>query len=225
MRFIPYVRASTKDKQTPEHQLPEIERWAATHGHQLQPPEIERESGRNDDRPVWNDVLTRVLRGDADGVVAVDMTRFARSAVHLIQVSEALRKAGRHMACVRQPIDTTTPVGRYVFGNFALLAQLIAELGQDSISKGIAFARDKRAVAGKPGSWGRQREAVPALALAFARRLRGEGLSWRTVAVRLYDAGYAQPPRARGRSAHLRRPWPTGTLRRAVQLDAAERGE
>lgn len=217
MKLIPYLRASTKDKQTPEHQLPEIERWAAAHSHELLSAAIERESGRNDDRPIWNEVLARVLRGEADGVVAVDMSRFARSAVHLIQVSELLRKAGRHMACVRQPLDTTTPVGRYVFGNFALLGQLIVELGQDAVAKGIAFSRDKRKAAdGTPGAWGRRRELLPGPVLLKARALRAAGLSWRRVSARLFAAGYAQPARSTGKRKHPPRAWPIGTLRDAL---------
>lgn len=224
MRFIPYLRASTKNLQTPEHQLPEIERWAVANGHELLAPVVERESGRNDDRPEWNAVLGRVLRGEADGVVSVDMSRFARSAQHLLQVAAALRKAGRHMACTRQPIDTSTPAGRFTFTIFAALAELVADLGRDAVAKGIAFSRDKRKKAGQSAAWGRRQEQVPPATLRAAGELQAAGLSLRRVSARLYAAGHAQPARDRGRSAHPARPWPVPTLQRAlarVQLAVA----
>ncbi len=213
MKFIPYARASTKDKQRPELQVEELQAWAARNGHELLPAVVETESGRNDARPKWNSVLDRVLAGEADGIVSVELSRFGRSTKHLLQVSEALRKAGRHLVCTRQRIDTTDAMGRLVFTLLAAVAQFEAELTAERIANTIATVR-----AGRPDkSWGRQRAEVQPEALALAALWLDAGESWRKVCVRLAAEGYEQPPKRKaGRVVRPARPWPTGTLRDAI---------
>jgi len=211
MKFILYARASTKDKQQPEHQLSELRLWVLSKGHEIAEEITERESGRKDDRPEWQRALEAVLCGRAAGIASVELSRFGRSTRHLLEVAQAIEQAGGHLVCTRQPIDTTTSVGRLVFTLLAAVATFEAELTAERVRAGVAYAMKQRG-----GAWGRRRESIPLEAVQLARHLRAEGLSWLQVSMRLHKEGYAQPPRTHGRSAHLRRPWPTGTLRDAV---------
>jgi DNA invertase Pin-like site-specific DNA recombinase len=212
MRFVLYARASTKDKQHPEHQIAELRTEAARRGWVVASEVIETESGMKDDRPKLQAALDMVLSGAADGLAAVELSRVGRSLAHLLKISKALDAAGRHLVCTRQSqsIDTTTPIGRLVFAVLGACAEFEAEIIRERVLAGVRAKRDKNG-----GSWGRGREAVPAKAVWLARNLRAEGMAWRTVASTLAAAGQAQPARDRGRSAHPKRPWPVGTLRDA----------
>lgn len=211
MRFIAYARASTQDNQTPEHQIAELRAWAATHGHEIVLEVVERASGTKDDRPLWKDVLTRVLRSEADGIAAVELSRFARSAAHLLNVAKSLRTHDRHLVVTRRRIDTTTPEGRLLFTIQAALDEYVADIGRDAIRSGIKFARSRNG-----GTWGRRRELDDDTRLR-ARYHRAQGLSWSQVSAELAREGFVQPARSGGRSAHERRPWPVGTLRNALR--------
>lgn len=211
MRFVLYARASTKDKQHPEHQIAELRAEAARRGWTIEQEFIEHESGRKDERPMWLAALGRVLTGHADGVAAVELSRFGRSTRHLLDVANAIREAGGHLVCTRQPIDTTTPVGRLVFTMLAALAEFEADLVRERVIAGVRHAKLRRG-----GAWGRGRETIPPVALSLASAARQVGKSWRETASVLANAGYAQPARSHGRSAHPSRPWPIGTLRDAM---------
>jgi len=220
MRFILYARASTKDKQNPEHQIAELRTWATGRGHEVVAAEIERESGRKDDRPVFGALLGRVLRREADGLACTELSRFGRSVAHLLEVSKALEQAGAELVCTRQPVDTTTPAGRLLFTVLAAVAAFEADLTRERVRAGVAYAIKQRG-----GAWGRQRETVPPEALESAIWYRSRGASWRGISELLAAAGWKQPARAHGRSAHPARPWPIGTLRDAlarVELPPAE---
>jgi putative DNA-invertase from lambdoid prophage Rac len=211
MRFILYARASTKDKQHPEHQIAELRTEAARRGWSIVDEVTEKESGRKDDRPMWVAALDRVLLGEADGIASVELSRWGRSTQHLLQVSAALRAAGRHLVCTRQPIDTTTPAGRLLFTMLAAVAEFEADLTRERVRAGVAAAKTRRG-----GTWGRTREHLDAVALRLAEQGLDNGLSWRQLSAALAAAGYVQPARAEGKSKHPARPWPTGTLRDAL---------
>jgi len=211
VRFVLYARASTKDKQNPEHQLAELEAEAARRGWTVVRKIIERESGRKDDRAEWTAAVDAVLAGQADGVASTELSRWGRSTSHLLEVSAAFREAGKHLVCTRQPIDTTTPVGRLLFVLLAAVAEFEADITRERVRAGVRYAIAKRG-----GAWGRMREHVPRATVLAAMDLRQAGLSWRRTAARLYAVGHAQPARDRGRSAHPARPWSVPTLQRAI---------
>lgn len=219
MKVILYARASTRDKQNPEHQMAELIDWALGRGHEVVCSQTEHASGRRDDRPVWSDLLGRVLRGEADAIVATELSRFGRSTKHLLEVAHALAAHGRHLVCTRQPIDTTSPVGKLVFTILGAVAEFEVDLTRERVAAAVQQAKAKRG-----GAWGRQREQVPGAVLREAASMRAQLLPWRMVSALLARHGHVQPARAHGRSAHPARPWPVGTLRAAlarVQLPPA----
>jgi DNA invertase Pin-like site-specific DNA recombinase len=215
MRFVLYARASTKDKQQPEHQIAELRTEAERRQWVIVAEFIEKESGRKDDRPLWEETLRLIRTNQADGVASVRLSRFARSTAHLCTLEREFREAGKMMVCTRQPVDTSTPMGRAFFRILAVIDELEAEITQENVTIAVRKAIDARG-----GAWGRQREAVPELTLQQVRTLRAAGRSWRDISDTLALDGHKQPARAHGRSAHPARPWPIGTLR-----DAAARVE
>jgi DNA invertase Pin-like site-specific DNA recombinase len=220
VRFILYARASTKDKQHPEHQIAELRTEAARRGWAVAAEIIETESGRKDDRPKLQAALDSILSGAADGLAAVELSRIGRSLAHLLKISKALNLAGRHLVCTRQPIDTTTPVGRLVYAMLGACGEFEAEIIRERVLAGVRHKREKNG-----GSWGRQRESVPAELLPHVRAQRMLRVPWRAISADLARMGHTQPARGHGRSAHPARPWPVGTLRDAcarVELPPAK---
>lgn len=216
MRFILYARASTKDKQQPEHQLAELREEATRRQWSIVAEFIEKESGRKDDRPLWEETLRLVRTNQADGVASVRLSRFARSTAHLCTLEREFREAGKSMVCTRQPVDTSTPMGRAFFRILAVIDELEAEITQENVTIAV-----RRAIKERGGAWGRQRETPSAAALTTAHQLRAPGadghrMPWRGVSEMLAAMGETQPARKHGKSAHPARPWPIGTLRDAL---------
>jgi DNA invertase Pin-like site-specific DNA recombinase len=216
VRFILYARASTKDKQHPEHQIAELRTEAARRGWTVAEEVIELESGRKDDRPKWGAALATVLSGGADGIAAVELSRFGRSTRHLLEVAHAVKQARRHLVCTRSPIDTTTPMGELVFTIFAAIAQFEAQCTADRIARTIRTVRADRRAKGKSDAWGRPREEPDAVALRLVETGLQNGLTWRALSAALAKQGFLQPARYRdGVEVRPARPWPIGTLRDA----------
>ncbi len=111
----------------------------------------DRASGRQDDRPGLTACLKALQPGNT--LVVWKLDRLGRDLKHLISVVEALRQ--RHvgfkvLAGMGAQIDTTTANGRLVFGIFAALAEFEAALIRERTHAGLAAARARGRVGGRP---------------------------------------------------------------------------
>jgi DNA invertase Pin-like site-specific DNA recombinase len=111
----------------------------------------DRASGRQDDRPGLTACLKALQPGNT--LVVWKLDRLGRDLPHLLSVVEALRQ--RHigfkvLAGVGAQIDTTPANGRLVFGIFAALAEFEAELIRERTRAGLAAARARGRVGGRP---------------------------------------------------------------------------
>jgi len=111
----------------------------------------DRASGRQDDRPGLTACLKALQPGNT--LVVWKLDRLGRDLKHLISVVEALRQ--RHvgfkvLAGAGAQIDTTTANGRLVFGIFAALAAFEAALIRERTHAGLAAARARGRVGGRP---------------------------------------------------------------------------
>ncbi len=111
----------------------------------------DRASGRQDNRPGLTACLKALQPGNT--LVVWKLDRLGRDLKHLISVVEALRQ--RHvgfkvLAGAGAQIDTTTANGRLVFGIFAALAAFEAALIRERTHAGLAAARARGRVGGRP---------------------------------------------------------------------------
>jgi DNA invertase Pin-like site-specific DNA recombinase len=151
-RVAIYARVSTAG-QTTDNQLQPLRSWADANGHRVVGEYVEDPAsgakGR-DRRPRLDAMLKAAERGQLDVVAVVSLDRLGRSLTHLVQIGELLRGLGVDLFVQRQGIDTTTPVGRLMFGMTAAFAEFERELIRERTVAGLARARRQGKHIGRP---------------------------------------------------------------------------
>ena len=105
---------------------------------------------------------------DVAGIVW-KMDRLGRSLLHLIETVNLLNARGVQLRSLTENlIDTTTPSGKLVFGIFGLMAEFERDMLRQRTHAGLAAARKRGRVGGRPKSLG-------ADDLKKARALLGSG--------------------------------------------------
>jgi DNA invertase Pin-like site-specific DNA recombinase len=120
-------------------------------------------SGSLTDRPELAQLFDHLR--PADTLVVWRLDRLGRSVRHLIDVVGQLGERGVGLRSLQEGIDTTTPGGRLVFHVFSALAQFEREIIIERSRAGVAAARARGRVGGRPA-------IMTTAKLATARRLR-----------------------------------------------------
>ncbi len=184
MTTVGYARVSTRD-QDPASQERELTAAGAVrvfvdHG----------ESSRFRDRPQWLACLDYLRPGDTLIVRALD--RIAGTTTMAIQTITELHERGVNIKSLTEPdIDTTTPMGRALFGIVAVFAQLRVDTIRDNTRRGLEHARTKGRFGGRPTVMSAER-------VAAAVQLRATGTSITAIA-RTLGVGASSVTRALAR--------------------------
>ena len=160
MTLIGYARVSTEDQVTTP-QATELRAAGCKEIHE------EFASGGSRTRPVLARLLQRVGPGDVLLVVRID--RLARSLSHLLEVIEGLEAKGAHFRSLHDPIDTTSPQGKFTLQVLGAAAEFERALIRERTLAGLRTARAAGRVGGNPGLRNRDPEAIRKL-----RRARDE---------------------------------------------------
>jgi DNA invertase Pin-like site-specific DNA recombinase len=139
--LVGYARVSTAE-QDPALQLDALEEAGCARVF------TDHASGSREDRPQLAAALDHVRAGDT--LVVWRLDRLGRSLPHLIDTVTALadRKVG--FRSVTEAVDTTTAGGRLVFHLFGALAEFERQLLRDRTLAGLAAARARSRVGGRP---------------------------------------------------------------------------
>ena len=78
---------------------------------------IDKQSGKNADRPALKEMLSFVRDGDT--VVVESISRLARSTRDLLTIVDTLTQKNVNFVSLKESIDTTTPTGRFTLTIFA----------------------------------------------------------------------------------------------------------
>jgi len=89
-----------------------------------------------------------VRRGDV--LVVARLDRLARSLSHLLSVIAELDAKGAHFKSLADPIDTTTPQGRFALQVLGAVAELERALIQERTKDGLRAAKKRGRVGGNP---------------------------------------------------------------------------
>lgn len=213
MTMIGYARVSTVG-QTLEGQVRALRAAGAE--------DVAEETGSGGDRerPVLRRLLKRMRRGDILLVVKID--RLARSMKHLLDVMEDLEKRGIGFRSLGDPVDTTTPQGKFTLQILGAVAEFERALIRERTIAGLEVARERGRKGGNPKLKARDPAALKAVArarddqffdsindraeewLPHVRRMRPEH-SWQAVA----EAVMRQRPAPQ-------RPWNADRVKRAA---------
>jgi DNA invertase Pin-like site-specific DNA recombinase len=139
--LIGYVRVSTID-QNLDLQLDALK--------QVGCDKIYRDvaSGAKADRVGLAEVLKYIRSGDT--LVVWRLDRLGRSLRHLIDTINQINDQGSYFRSLQENIDTSTSGGKLIFHIFGALAEFERDIIRDRTNAGIAAARKRGRVGGRP---------------------------------------------------------------------------
>ncbi|MFE7216198.1 recombinase family protein [Streptomyces sp. NPDC057611] len=108
----------------------------------------DKKSGKNALRPELK--ACHAFLNPGDTLVVPSLDRYGRSLQDLINMVAELRERGVGFTSLHENLDTTTPGGRLVCHVFAALAEFIRELIVIGTNEGLAAARARGRVGGRP---------------------------------------------------------------------------
>ena len=127
---------------------------------------VDTASGATESRPALDELLAQLRPGDT--VVVWRLDRLGRSLRHLIDVVGDLEERGVGLRSLTESIDTLTPGGKLIFHVFGALAEFERDLIRERTQAGLAAARARGRVGGRPTVWTPEK-------LAAARAMYEEG--------------------------------------------------
>ena len=143
-RMIGYARVSTNDQEL-NLQVDALKAQGVTKEHLF----FDKMSGAKEDRPglaACNEVLRR-----GDTLLVWRLDRLGRSMRHLVNMIEDLKERGIGFRSISDGmIDTTSASGELVLNIFSALAQFERRLIQERTNAGLAAARARGRVGGRP---------------------------------------------------------------------------
>jgi len=139
-----YVRVS-RDAQTVENQIRELERVAERRGWQV--VEIYRDAGISgakgrDKRPGLDAMLKDAGRRRFDVMMAWAIDRLGRSLIDLLGTIQHLEAVGVDLYLDQQHLDTTTPMGKLLFQITGAFAEFERSMIRQRVNAGLARAKD-----------------------------------------------------------------------------------
>lgn len=143
MTIYIYARVSTSNKnQTTDNQLPDLLNYC-TRMSWPTPTILEEKVSAAKTRPVFEDLLTRVRKGQVDIILAWKLDRIARSLTQFVQFCEELRKYKTRLIIPGQGIDTDadTATGRLQQNLLMAFAEFERELIRDRVMAGLERAK------------------------------------------------------------------------------------
>lgn len=137
-------------------------------------------SGTRRDLPGWND-CNKVLR-QGDTLIVWRLDRLGRSLQHLVEIMNDLDKRDvgfRILEGQGSNLDTSTPEGRMLFNLFAVLAEYEHSLISERTRAGLAAARARGRMGGRP------RSLTPTQVLGLAEAMKDRDAKPRELAKEL----------------------------------------
>jgi DNA invertase Pin-like site-specific DNA recombinase len=135
-----YARVST-DKQILDRQIDALTAYGVDELYE------EKISGSKRDRPQLDLLFSRLRTGDV--LVIYELKRLGRNTKQLLALAEEFQTNGIELVSLTEQIDTTTPMGRFVFTTWCALAQLDRDIISENTKSGLSAARARGRVGGR----------------------------------------------------------------------------
>ena len=130
-----YVRVSTLEQKV-DRQLVAYDK--ANHIY------IDKVSGKDTNRPQLQEMLANLKENDL--VVVKSLDRLSRSTKDMIELAEEIKSKGANLKVLDlqgMTVDTSTPIGEFMFTMFSALAQLERKTIEQRTKEGIAIAKEQ----------------------------------------------------------------------------------
>ena len=145
--LVGYMRVSSEsDRQTTDLQRDALLATGVDGRHLFE----DHASGAKDDRPGLVKALAFVRPGDV--LVVWKLDRLGRSLSHLLSIVNALKEKQVAFRSLTEGMDTTTASGELLFHVFGALAQYERALTRERVVAGLAAARRRGRVGGRPAA-------------------------------------------------------------------------
>lgn len=148
---IGYARVSTRDQHL-DLQIDALEKDGCKRIY------TEVMSGAKSERPKLQELLGDLRSGDV--VVVWKLDRLCLSLKHLVELVNQFIQQDIGLRSLNDHIDTTTPQGRLIFNIFASLAEFERDLIQERTNAGLAAARARGRLGGKPKGLSKKAESI-----------------------------------------------------------------
>lgn len=135
-----YARVSTGEQNT-DRQLDALREYGVDEIYE------EKISGGKRSRPQLNLLLSKLRTGDT--LVVYELKRLGRNTKQLLAMAEEFQANGIEFVSLTEKLDTTTPMGRFVFTTWCALAQLDREIISENTKSGLAAAKARGRVGGR----------------------------------------------------------------------------
>lgn len=120
----------------------------------------DKASGSSTDRPGLAALLDHARADDV--LVVWKLDRLGRSVRQVVQFVDDLGRRKIGLRSLTESIDTTTAQGTFIFHLFAALAELERGMVRERTLAGLAAARERGRVGGRPSVWTPERAAAAA---------------------------------------------------------------
>ena len=147
MSIYGYCRCSTDEsRQDIDRQIKELQKLGVTRDNIF----FEYVSGRKAEKVEWNRLLERIKEGDT--IAATEVSRLSRSTKQLCEIIEMAQEKRIKLIIGSIEIDCSKddPMSRGMILMWAVFAELEASIISQRVKSGMANARDKGAVIGRP---------------------------------------------------------------------------
>lgn len=174
-----YTRVSTTD-QNCDRQRRDLVGFADAVGYEIVAIHSETASGGRNDRQQRAAIINLARSRKIDCVLVTELSRWGRSTIDLIMTLQELASYGVSVLCqTGMQLDLTTPHGKLIATILASMAEFERELLRERVRSGVAHARSKGKILGRPVVDTRDR-------CRDVDRLSQQGLSIRSIAAKLH---------------------------------------
>jgi DNA invertase Pin-like site-specific DNA recombinase len=110
--------------------------------------------------------------GAGDVLTVTRIDRLARSIADLAEIVRTIEAKGAALACIEQPVDTSTAAGKAFLGMLGVFAEFETNIRKERQLEGIAKAKAEGVYKGRK----------PSIDVAEVRRLHGQGMGATAIA-------------------------------------------
>lgn len=162
MRVALYARVSTDDQgQNPETQLFRLRQIAQARDYIVFAEFVDFKSGKDANRPEFQRMLSDGKARNFDLILITKLDRMMRSTANLLTVLQDLERWGVGLECLDQPIDTKSPMGKFMITLLGAVAEFERELTRSRVREGMARAKAEGKHCGRPRKKGGSKPNTP----------------------------------------------------------------